>query len=214
MQRHIQAVLDMVFPRNIAIARYDALDASCIARTASVTVVNVPFPCLAPFPYDHKLVRGAIRATKYHAHERAAALLGEALAPFVAEEVSERRMFGSFTNALLVPIPLHPQRLRDRGFNQAERIAQSLNAHIGETLVLSPDLLVRVHNTATQTKQTRKQRLMNMRGSFAVAPRAPVAGADIVLLDDVVTTGATMGAARDALRAAGAREVLCVAVAH
>ncbi len=171
---------------------------------------------LAPLPYTHKLVSCAVRAAKYRNHERAAWLLGTAIAPFVGEEIADKRNFGTFYEALVVPIPLHKKRRRERGYNQAERIAQAVVDALPESgLLLAPQVLVRTRNTPSQVRiQKRKERLANVRGAFAVPDPAGVHGRDIIVLDDVTTTGATLAGAAQALKKAGAREVLCVAAAH
>ncbi len=212
----VRSCIALLFPTETRYARFDVLPARVLARTAVRTIVRSEPVCLAPLPYDNAIVRDAVHAMKYHKHERAALLLGVVLAPFVGEELADRRMLGSFLEPLVVPVPLHPTRLRERGFNQAERVATSLLAELDDgTLVLCTNALARTKHTAVQARSTdRAARFENMEGAFAVADPSLVAGRDIILLDDVITTGATLGAARAALLDAGARDVLCVAVAH
>ncbi|HOX42218.1 MAG TPA: ComF family protein [Myxococcota bacterium] len=114
---------------------------------------------------------------------------------------------------LLAPIPLHPRRLHARGFNQAAVIARALARAHG--LPLSLDHLVRTRATPEQARaQDRAARLANVRGAFAVRAGHPFAGRCVCLVDDVVTTGATLHAAAEALLAAGAREVRGLSVAR
>ncbi len=108
---------------------------------------------------------------------------------------------------VIVPVPLHPVKLREREFNQAERLAIHLSGATG--IPLNVNLLRRVRPTATQTLLTRQQRAANMRGAFTVRPPAGLDGERVVLVDDVFTTGATTSACAGALLAAGAGEV-CV----
>jgi ComF family protein len=105
---------------------------------------------------------------------------------------------------VLVPMPLHAARYRERGFNQAEAIATQVASRTG--VPLDPTLLLRVRATAPQTTLTAAERRSNCAGAFAVPPgrHAP---ARVALLDDVMTTGSTAAAAAEALRAAGARHV-------
>lgn len=112
---------------------------------------------------------------------------------------------------LLVPMPLSAQRLRARGFNQALELARRL----------APDktdhnLLLRVRNTAPQSALKREQRLRNVQHAFAVEPlRAKLlAGASVALIDDVMTSGASLHAAAQTLRAAGAAHVTGVVLAR
>jgi ComF family protein len=114
--------------------------------------------------------------------------------------------------AVLVPVPLHPRRLRERGFNQSELLAHALGRRSG--LVVAPDALVRRKETPPQTGLTASARRSNVSGAFAVRRRSQVAGRVVVLVDDVVTTGATARACAAALRAAGTTEVRLVTAAR
>jgi ComF family protein len=113
---------------------------------------------------------------------------------------------------LIVPVPLHPVRQREREFNQAERLA----AHLGTAMKIPSNerLLRRVTPTATQTLLTRQQRAANMRGAFALRPGARLNGERVVLVDDVFTTGATTSACAQVLRAGGAGDVCVWTVAR
>jgi competence protein ComFC len=210
------AVFDLLFPQDIRISIYDTLACSKIETLAVRTFIDTPHKCLAPFPYKKNLIRNAVLAMKYHGHQRAASLLGKALSPYLAEELAERRMFGTFLEPLLIPIPLHRTRLRERGYNQAERIAKSLVVQLGDSAIsLQPQLLTRHKNTKTQTKRSgKKERHTNLKDAFSVPFPQYITGKDIILLDDVVTTGATLSSAQATLRKAGARNILCIAVAH
>jgi len=207
---------DVLFPRDAHVLIFDTIDIRAIERLATHPVTHTPITCLAPFPYRHKLIRSAIQATKYHGHKRAPSLLGEALAPHVAEELSDRRMFGTFLEPLLIPIPLHSKRLRERGFNQTERIAETLVQTLcDEHVTIDTTSLVRTKDTKHQTLQHRREeRKKNLRNAFSVKNPERIHGRDILLFDDVLTTGATLSSAKRTLQKAGVRNVLCIAVAH
>jgi len=108
---------------------------------------------------------------------------------------------------LIVPVPLHAQKLAQREFNQAERLARRLSRATG--IPLAADLVRRVEITRTQTRLTRAERAANVRRAFATADGAACKGCRIVLVDDVLTTGATTSACARALLDAGAAKV-CV----
>lgn len=113
----------------------------------------------------------------------------------------------------VVPVPLHPTKQREREFNQAERLAAPLARALG--VPLNRTLLQRVIPTATQTRLSRTERAANVRRAFAVRPGQRLASdARVVLVDDVLTTGATTNACAAMLREAGAADVCVWTVAR
>lgn len=116
--------------------------------------------------------------------------------------------------ALLVPVPLHWLRLLARRFNQSGLLAASLSQLTG--LAYAPDILVRTRHTTPQGQKKKAERGSNVRAAFKVNPKwqARIAGQVVVLVDDVMTTGATLNECALVLKAAGAAQVRCVAVAR
>jgi ComF family protein len=113
---------------------------------------------------------------------------------------------------MIVPVPLHPVREREREFNQAERIAR----HLGKAmnLAVKTNLVRRARFTGTQTLLTREKRAANMDGAFIPRAGKQLQGEKIILVDDVLTTGATTSACARALREGGAGEVCVWTVAR
>lgn len=144
-------------------------------------------------------VREAIHQWKYHQ----AFWLERRLNAWLCEAAAPALRAGDWH--AIVPVPLHPVKHRERGFNQAERLARQLSLATG--LPLNIRVLKRVKHTLSQTRLTRHERAANLRGAFAVADGERLSGARLVLVDDVMTTGATLDAAATALRRAGAEAV-------
>jgi len=132
------------------------------------------------------------------------------LADLLAREAGPELRAGNWD--CIVPVPLHPLKQRERGFNQAERLARALSA--ATNLPCQPNLLRRIQPTLTQTRLTRTERAANVRRAFAVLPGLRLRGERIVLVDDVFTTGATTSAGAAALLAAGAGAVCVWTVAR
>jgi predicted amidophosphoribosyltransferase len=109
----------------------------------------------------------------------------------------------------VVPVPQHPRRLRGRGFSPANELARDVARQVGAPL--GATALLRLRDTRSQTGLGRSERARNVRGAFASREPAP---ACVWLVDDVVTTGATLTEAARALRAAGAREIVGVCAAR
>ncbi len=112
----------------------------------------------------------------------------------------------------IVPVPLHPLKQREREFNQAARLAAQLSCAIN--IPVKSKLLERVEFTRTQTQLTRPQRMANVRSAFRLRNNLRLNGERIVLLDDVLTTGATTSACAKVLRKAGAGEICVWTVAR
>ncbi len=143
--------------------------------------------------------RDAVHQLKYEGWSRVAESLAEAMC-------SLEPLTGQ---VCLIPIPLGAARQRTRGYNQSERIACALGARAG--LDTRADLLLRVRETKTQTALTPESRQANVAGAFSAAA---VAGLNLVLVDDVFTTGATLAAAAAALLESGANRVEAVTFAR
>lgn len=111
----------------------------------------------------------------------------------------------------IVPVPLHPRRLRERGFNPAALLAREVARERGARF--DARSLVRVRETPSQTGLDRRARRANVRGAFQVRAGARVEGR-VWLVDDVVTTGSTLAEAARALRRAGVREVVAICIAR
>jgi len=154
--------------------------------------------------WKHRSVpRRLVHQLKYHADPRAAVLLGEGMASAL-ESVPD--MLSRMN--LAVPVPLHAEREKKRGYNQAALLAGEICQRAG--LKLEQRLLFRVYDTGAQVRRDRAERLAAMQGAFAVTGGAEIQGKRILLVDDVFTTGATALSCAQALRKAGAAEVYVV----
>lgn len=179
------------------------LAAPPVAPCAGCLIDPPPFArVLAPlryaFPIDRLLV-----GLKFHGRLENGRLLGALLAAALAA-----LPHGIAPGLPLLPMPLHRARLAARGFNQAAEIARPVAARLG--LGIDPDLARRVRATPAQSRLDAAARRRNLAGAFAVA-RVP---RRVLVLDDVVTTGATARELSLTLRAAGAEEVVVLALAR
>ncbi|MEK7638210.1 MAG: ComF family protein [Patescibacteria group bacterium] len=152
-----------------------------------------------------------IYALKYRGMQQLAIPLGDWMAGVIGLRRDTARMFGA--NPLIVPVPLHPSRLRERDYNQAALLARQLA--IVSMGTIDTMALARVRKTHSQVRtHSRVERLDNMRGAFAVVHPETVTDRDIVLVDDVCTTGATLEDCARALKESGARLVSAIVLAR
>lgn len=156
-------------------------------------------------PYEGSL-RTLIHELKYAGHRRVAARLAEAL----LQVPQTRRVLAG--GVVLIPVPLHPRRRRHRGFNQSELLARELARRVRLPTVVSA--LVRRKDTPPQTGLSATARRGNVRGAFAVRRRPRIEGRVVVLVDDVVTTGATAFTCAQVLKREGAKEVRLLTAAR
>jgi ComF family protein len=198
-------ILDLVFPVRDDERVVRALPAEGLLRLMEPELVPLGEgeSAAALLPYADSRVRAAIHEAKYRGSERAFAMLAEALVEYLREE--------NLKGARLVPIPLGAKRRQERGYNQAEEVARRAGAALG--IPLETSLLSRTRETRSQVSLPKWRRRQNMKGAFAAAGPAEPRYLYIVV-DDVLTTGATLLAAATALRAVGATKILAVALAH
>jgi ComF family protein len=153
------------------------------------------------------VLRGLIHLLKYDRIESVAQGLSELLAPYVVAMLRD-----AASEVLVVPVPLHPGKRRDRGFNQAELLARGVIASVRKVapaieLTLAAGMLSRKRATESQSTLTTRQRRRNLRGAFFVSEQGGLDGREVLLIDDIYTTGATARACGKALRDAGAARV-------
>jgi competence protein ComFC len=112
---------------------------------------------------------------------------------------------------LIVPVPLHPARERERGFNQSALLAELLSMH---TTLQTKPVLERIRYTTTQTAYDRAERMQNLHGAFRLRKTADVRGLRVLLVDDVLTTGSTLSECARVLKNAGALSVSAATAAR
>lgn len=151
-------------------------------------------------------VQQLLHALKYHHAPDLASFLGNVYG-------ADLRQAGWHQHIdIIVPVPLHVDRLKKRGYNQSAAFADGLSRAMG--IATDEHLLMRTKNTDTQTRKNRLMRWQNVEKAFVVLKPQDVKGKSVLLVDDVITTGATLEACGEAIMAAGARAVSVAGIAY
>lgn len=169
----------------------------------------------ALFSYKDRLVKDTIWLLKYRRNHKATEILGTLLGNVASEWLEDLATFENFTNPLLVPIPMGKIRRAERGRNHTEILCEEMIKTMPlETVTYMPTALSKIKETASQARtKNRAERLKNLSGSFSANSKI-VRGRNILLIDDVITTGATINEARRTLIASGASRIYALSVAH
>lgn len=217
-------LLDLLFPKRcVSCGKFGGyICAACFSKIDFVEYPVCPFcerqavggkthpGCKKRYGLDGLVVacryKGAVRAAIQKFKYRFAADIHKTLVGLIADSIWR---FSLPKKTVLVPIPLYKSRQNWRGFNQAELLALDLAKRFGENFLY--DLLVRTIDTKTQVGLSRDERKGNVKGAFRV--KGKLNGENIILVDDVFTTGSTMMEAAKVLKRAGAGEVWAMAVA-
>lgn len=145
------------------------------------------------------VVRQIVHQFKYNGQQHLRHPIGD----WLADTLDDPRLSGRRFD-MIVPVPLHPARKRERGFNQAELLANILGGHAE---LPSHDLLQRIRYTTTQTAFDRAERMENLHGAFRLRKNTDVRGLRVLLVDDILTTGSTLSECARVLKAGGALSV-------
>jgi ComF family protein len=174
--------------------------------------LDLPFAKAAAYGSHESGLRDLIHMLKYQRVRPAANVLGRML----AEAIADLQAGWAPSPVLVIPVPLSSAMFRARGFNQAELIARAALKLMAspDRYALATDVLERTRDTQSQIGLTPHQRRANMRGAFQVKDRSELSGREVLLVDDVFTTGATASECARVLRRAGAARVWVATVAR
>jgi len=166
--------------------------------------------------YSNKYVHDIIWTLKYNGDDRIVEILADSVQDYLLESVSTQHALRPSQQTFIIPIPLHSSRLRDRGFNQLHLILDKVADKSTELKTLIKyDILAKPKSTKSQTHLTRKERLVNIKGAFNVNDKKyTLNNAHVILIDDVLTTGATVSEACTTLLRSGVGSVEVLTIAR
>ena len=210
-------ILDIIFPVNCVSCKKSGqfLCSDCLisSKEAERESPDWVFPM---YDYRYPPIRKAIWLLKYKGKKEIANIFAKILHFRILEELADLSQIENFREPILIPIPLSSKRQRERGFNQALLICENLvKIDQEQNFKLESNVLVKTKNTEHQADiSNRSNRLKNLIGSFSVKNEKLVKGRNVILIDDVTTTGATLNEARKVLKQAGTNKIIAFTIAH
>lgn len=198
-----QQLVDFIFPRPEAVK---LLEGVTERQTKELFRLHQISGITALSSYENPIIKSAITANKFYKYERAASLLS----PLVMKYLETLPL----KPTVLVAIPLSKQREKERGYNQVLRILQFVKTK--NKINIDTTLLEKVLDTTPQTSLNRTARLANPKGAFVAKISKPFPYKRIIIVDDVVTTGATLSEAKKSLLTQAPKdcEIISLAIAH
>ena len=218
--RIFHAFLDLLFPmRCVACgASGSPLCHDCLKNVPEAAEIAHPF-ISALYSYRCPAIKKALWALKYRNNTAPAKIFGASLYEHLLEHAYEFTAFSSAEQSskpVIIPIPLYKKRLRMRGFNQSEKIIETLKTlDESESFIFENNILCKIKETPPQASiENKHERLKNIRGCFAVRNHEKIKNKIVIVVDDITTTGATLNEAIIMLENAGAARAIGVAIAH
>ena len=192
-------LLNLVFPPRCEVCRRGCAEALCAECFSQIRFTR-PHMGIHTVSIYEGTVRAAIHRFKFKKRRR----LAEPLGVLLVRYLGSNPLLSMGEIEVIVPVPLHRKRLRQRGFNQAELLAAVVSRYFEVPVV---PVLERVRDTRAQFGLARMARFRNVAGAFRVSDVEAVSGRRVMLLDDIYTTGSTIAECSRALHKAGARRV-------
>src|SRR3989344_8192203 len=227
----LDTILNVVFPVNCISCGKEGSDLCINCLLDSPPAERESASWIFPlFDYRHIPIKKSIWLLKYKGKKKLAGIFAEIMYGKIMEELSELSVMKNFREPILIPIPLSLKRHRERGYNQAELICKKLIeideknnparnafsiADAGGNFKLEKNVLIKIKETEHQANiKNRRERLKKLSDSFFLKNPEIIKGRNIILIDDVITTGATLNEAKKILKQSGAKKIIAFTVAH
>ena len=216
IKKTINGLWNFIFPLScVRCARHGSVLCTKCLSEISLANTSVDKNIYPIFNYKHPTIKKALWEFKFKNNKALARPLAMALYDKILEELQELETFQGFADPLLIPIPLSKKGRKERGYNQSKLLCRELSFIDSVSFTLCLDVLYKPFDTKQQTKTLNKsERKNNLRGCFAIKNKERVKNKNIILIDDIVTTGATISEAKKALKQFGAKKVIAFTVAH
>ncbi|MCK5096264.1 MAG: ComF family protein [Candidatus Pacebacteria bacterium] len=209
-------VIDLLFvPTCIGCNKTGEIFCSVCLQNISPKLQESSENIFSVFKYSHPTIRKALWNLKYKNNRDLAQILAQQVYDVILEEILIQERFYGFTKPVMIPIPMYKKHKRRRGYNHAELLCKELSFIDSLSFNTVYDVLYKHRDTPRQaTLKNKKERLQNLQGCFAIKHSEKILGRNVILIDDITTTGTTLKEATRVLKKAGVKKVICFAVAH
>ncbi len=181
--------------------------------SAPITHHHNIFSC---YNYQSPDTRKLVRYLKNHRDPLLTKKLGRVLYEHMADYLADQHQYGYFKQALVIPVPLSKQRKQERGFNQTQLLAKNLSTYVDGSELCIKCVIKKETDQKQSLTNNRQERFNNVKNRFSLSLKYKhlIQNRDIILVDDLVTTGATLKELEKVLEKAGARTIIAVTLAH
>lgn len=212
----LNTILDIIFPVNcLSCGKSNVILCEKCLYSSPLTDRPTENWIYSIYDYRHPPIKKAIWLLKYKGKIKIAEILAESLYNRILEELSDLEKLENFTNPILIPIPLSNKRMKERGYNQSELIAVKIRNNFNNQIEFKKNILIKNKETEHQAKiRNKNKRLINIRGTFSIKQKDEIKNRNIILIDDVTTTGATLSEAKKILKENGAKKIIAFTIAH
>ncbi len=212
-------LLNFIFPSNCIICKKPDFDIcrECLFSSPLNEKENLDW-IYSIFDFKDPVVKKSIWLLKYKNKKYFAEFFGEILYEKIIEELSDLEIFENFKNPILMPVPLSKEKRKERGFNQTELLCENILKHAVENnknFSCLKNIIQKNKNTLNQARiKNRRERIENIKNAFNIKSPEQIKNQNIIIIDDVTTTGATLKEIKKLLKQNGARKVIAFTVAH
>ncbi len=216
IKNFVKKIYDFIFPKKCICCKMEGFNLckKCLKKIPSCEKMKEDW-IISIWSYKDGIIKKAIWLIKFKSRYSILEDLEDEISDAITSEVYDRQISDNFTNPVLIPIPMFHKKLKKRGYNQSELIADLIYKKHKDIFSKDFNSLRKIKNTGEQNKITqRRRRFENIRGCFQVINKEKIKNKNIILIDDITTTHATLLEAKRVLEKSGARKVLAFTIAH
>ncbi len=214
-EKIIEYILSLILPKDEKILEIENMSEENIFQKIPKSECLKNQKIKSIFKYKNEITKTVIWEIKYKKNKKIIKKFSKILYEFILEEFSNEMIFSNFKNPLLIPVPMSKNDFKKRGFNQSELMVMEIKKlDINNLFEFTPDLILKTKDTTHQSKlKNKEERLKNLNGCFSINNNI-INNRNIIIIDDVVTTGATMSEIFKILKEAGAKKIIGFSLAH